>query len=164
MIHTGILREHAMRLNSTTECSRIARDQFPATCGGTMPLMKTLDDTQNMTIRVCAPGDYSKSPWTLSRDRQDITEELYVDVWFPGNTTLIPKYAGSIYIPLSNFTTSCTTSTTRGYFELPNYRNDYLAQQLLDQWPDNETMWSEWNDYIWKNGYTLPSTMYVRLD
>lgn len=151
-----------MRLNSTTECSRIARDQFPATCDGTMPLIKTLDDTKNMTVRVCAPGDYGRSPWTLSRDRQDITEELYVDVWFPGDATLIPK-SSAFYYPLSNFTTSCTTTTTRGYFELPNYRNDYLTQPLENQWPDNETMWSEWNDYVWKQGYTVPSTMYVQL-
>lgn len=128
-----------------------------------MPLIKTLGDTKNVTIRICAPGDYGKSPWTLSRGRQDITEELYVDVWFPGDTALIAKYAGPAYVPLSNFTTSCSTTTTRGYFELPNYRNDYLAQPLEDQWPDNETMGSEWNDYIWKNGYTVPSAMYVPL-
>jgi hypothetical protein len=75
-LNTGILREHALRLNSTTECSRIAGDQFPTTCGGTMPLTRTLDDPQNITIRICAPGNYGESPWTLSRNRQDITEEL----------------------------------------------------------------------------------------
>ena len=148
-----------MRLNSTTECSRIARDQFPATCEGTMPLIKTLDDPKNITIRICAPGNYGKSPWTLSRDRQDITEELYVDVWFPDNTTIVPPYTGLANIRPSNFTTSCTTTTTRGYFELPNYRNNYLVQPLEDKWPDNETMWSEWNDYILNDGYTVPSTM-----
>lgn len=128
-----------------------------------MPLIKTLDDPKHITIRICAPGDYGKSPWTLSRDRQDITEELYVDVWFPGNATILPTYAGVVDYWISNFTTSCTTTTTRGYFELPNYRNDYLAQPLNDKWPDNETMWSEWNDYIFDNGYTVPSTMYVQL-
>ena len=148
-----------MRLNSTTECSRIARDQFPATCEGTMPLIKTLDDPKNITIRICAPGTYGKTPWTLSRDRQDITEELYVDVWFPGNTTIISEYPVGVDTRLSNFTTSCTTTTTRGYFELPNYRNKYLAQPLGDKWPDNETMWSEWNDVIWNAGYTVPSAM-----
>lgn len=148
-----------MRLNSTTECSRIARDQFSATCEGTMPLIKTLDDPKNITIRICAPGDYGTSPWTLSRDRQDIAEELFVDVFFPGNTTILPEYAGLVDYRLSNFTTSCTTTTTRGYFELPNYRNDYLAQPLTEKWPDNETMWNEWNDYIWNDGNTVPSTM-----
>ena len=124
-----------------------------------MPLVKTLDDPKNITIRICAPGDYGTSPWTLSRDRQDIAEELFVDVFFPGNTTILPEYAGLVDYRLSNFTTSCTTTTTRGYFELPNYRNKYLAQPLEDEWPDNETMWSEWNDVIWNAGYTVPSAM-----
>jgi hypothetical protein len=130
-----------------------------------MPLTKTLDGPKNITIRICAPGHYYKSPWTLSRNRQDITGELYVDVWFPDNTTIIPEYARLVHYRISNFTTSCTTTTTRGYFELPNYRNDYLAQPLNDKWPDNGTMWSEWNDYILNDGYsyTVPSTMYVQL-
>jgi hypothetical protein len=67
--------------------------------------------------------------------------------------------SGAVDTRLSNFTTSCTTTTTRGYFELPNYRNKYLAQPLEDEWPDNETMWSEWNDVIWNAGYTVPSAM-----
>jgi hypothetical protein len=128
-----------------------------------MPLSKTIDDPKNITIRICAPGHYGKLPWTLSRDRQDITEELYVDVWFPGDTNIIPEYAGLVDFRISNFTTLCTTTTTRGYFELPNYRNGYLTQPLNDKWPDKETMWSEWNDYIWNHTYTVPSTMYVQL-
>jgi hypothetical protein len=150
---TGILREHAMRLNSTTQCSRLTRDQFPTTCPGERPLVKSLDDPQNMTVRICAPGDYGNSPWGLSRDRQDIVEELYVDVFIPYNSNLSEwSQTATLY----NFTTVCVTNTTRGYFELPNYRNKYLAQPLEDKWPDNKTMWEEWNDYVLDGNYGVP--------
>ncbi|KAI9872263.1 MAG: hypothetical protein M1830_001848 [Pleopsidium flavum] len=94
--HTGILREHSLSLNSSLSCQSIPEDQFPTTCPGTGPFTaryaastrsKTSEESQypssEFRIRVCAPVDQSRSPWNLSRNTQDITEEIYLNFTSP---------------------------------------------------------------------------------
>lgn len=153
---TGVLREHAMRLNSSVECTLIDRSAFPSACVGDLPLVKSFSRSSNMSIDICVPGDYSKNPWSLSRDRQNLTEELYVDVFVPYESKLNGYFDDTFY----NFTAHCTANTSRGYFELGNYRNNYTAGPLIDKWPDNETMWKDFNDYQGAlAGYNVPQTM-----
>jgi hypothetical protein len=142
---TGVLREHAMRLNTSLDCGAISSADFPETCTGDSPFEASYhfhgwdNNTSDLKVRACAPGNHSKSPWTLSRDRQDIEEETFLDV----------KTAGlfvDAYIP--SFTMKCRSSTTRGYFELGNYHNDYHPGGLIEKWPTSEEMNTEFNDYL----------------
>ena len=152
---TGILRQHAMRLNSSTNCNIIEEAHFPTTCTGTHPLVVSYisQDTPifrdpatfgNFTIDVCVPGDTHKTPWTLSRDRQTINEDMFVKVHVSAETYIEWTYYGGIE-QASNFTLHCSANTTRGYFELGNIRNDLVAGPLIDVWPDNETLWNNFN-------------------
>lgn len=152
---TGVLREHVMRLNSSAECKTIDEVAFPKTCDGPDPLMASYSSQVkaprylynstgfgNFNIDVCVPGNLSASPWTLSRDRQDITEHLYIKVHVDYETVLAWDLFGSSPV---NFTVHCTANTTRGYFELPNFRNDFTAGLLLEKWPDTETLENDFN-------------------
>ncbi|KAI0199487.1 hypothetical protein F4808DRAFT_471499 [Astrocystis sublimbata] len=137
--NTGVLREHAIRLNSSVHCELILHSDFPSPCPGGKPF-KTHVKRQLVELRVCAPGNMSAFPFTPSRNRQDITEDLYLDLQvFPDLD--IPD------IDSYNFTTHCTASTSRGYFELGNVQNKFAYGQLLDKWPSPEYIAHETNDF-----------------
>lgn len=153
--NTGVLREHIMRLNSSAECNAIDASAFPQTCDGADPLVVSYssqvdpadfdnDKPKNFTIDICVPGNLSASPWTLSRDRQDITEDLYINVHIDSATLQSWGYWSSAP-SATNFTVHCTGKTTRGYFELPNYHNEFTTGPLLEKWPDNETLQNDFN-------------------
>ena len=148
---TGVLREHVMRLNSTAECTTIDEAAFPSPCNGPDPLIVSYGPGTNsgnytginLSIDVCVPGNQSASPWTLSRDRQDIVEDLYIKV----HSQPCRPHCGSIndgQLPI-NFTVYCQANTTRGYFELPNFQNGFTPGHLLEKWPDNETLFKDFN-------------------
>ncbi|KAI1084089.1 hypothetical protein F5B20DRAFT_526672 [Whalleya microplaca] len=146
-IDTGVLRYHAMRLNSSINCSPLAREEYPSTCTGDRPFTSDsvirTNGTDALQIRWCNPGAYDTTPWSLSRSRQDITEEVFLDVFVP--------WDGSFRKTLGlngNFTVHCTASTTRGYFELPNYYNGFQAGPLIEKWPSQEVLETEFNDAI----------------
>ncbi len=102
-------------------------------------------------LRVCVPGEYGVHPWNLTRHRQDLAEELFLDVLAPVN------YINLGYLR-SNFTLHCHAGTTRGYFELGNYRNNYTYGPLLSQWPALAEMEMEFNDYLdWRSKDLVPS-------
>lgn len=146
---TGVLRYLATRLNSSITCENIPSTSFPATCAGSRPFFgdATLTSEQkngrppgSVHIRWCAPGAYDVSPWTLSRDRQDIVEEFFVDVWASEYIEVIS------YGEDSNFTTHCSAKTTKGYFELPNNYNQHHPGPLLERWPSREDLAANFND------------------
>lgn len=155
---TGILREHAMRVNSSVSCEHIARTAYPTNCSGTNPFQDSFFNS-NISIRVCAPGNTNVSPWTFSRNRQDIQEEFFLD-YMVTNDTVAASFGdyNDLYYPLFNYTIHCTSQSTRGYFELGNYHNEYTPGPLMQTWPDNQTMWDEYNDYLGVSGnYYVPS-------
>ncbi|KAK3719604.1 hypothetical protein LTR37_004141 [Vermiconidia calcicola] len=155
---TGILREHAIRLNSSVTCEDIATESFPVQCEGSRPFVTSYDRTGNMSLKICVPGDYTVSPWSLSRDRQDIEEHFFIQakVYYIDDVQRFREY--------TNWT---TPKTTRGYFELGNVRNGFQAGLLLDKWPDIATLTENFNDYLNKHqGYSdlddnhnMPSTV-----
>ena len=158
---TGVLREHAIRLNSSAQCLLISRAEFPTLCPGSNPFAAEYSlnlSEYNMDFSVCSPGNRSEPPWTISRDRQDISEELYLDIFMPN------WIQGNPNTPGGNFTLHCTSNSTRGYFELGNYQNDYIFGPLLTSWPNNTNVENDFNDYILvDNGYGLPSSSYATL-
>jgi hypothetical protein len=146
---TGVLRQHIARLNSSVTCERIERSAFPSPCPGEKPFTRTLSHEKNLT-RICVPGKRGSSPWTMSRSRQDIHEELFLDI-------LEECELGTLRLNdfrnlTSDFTLHCTAATTRGYFELGNYRNNQTWGPLLSTWPSPEEMQSEYNDYFSYHG------------
>ncbi|KAJ5827341.1 hypothetical protein N7447_004104 [Penicillium robsamsonii] len=136
---TGVLREHAIRLNSSAVCEKIPPAEFPSTCLRKRPF-KTSFSHPLLDIRVCVPGEYGVFPWTLSRHRQDINEHLFLDV--------VDRRNVGLSLSIANFTLHCTASTTRGYFELGNYMNSQVYGPLIDRWPDAETMVENFNDEL----------------
>lgn len=133
---TGILRQHAMRLNSSIKCDNISANDFPTPCPGEHPFVTDWShehESTHLSLRVCAPGDYRQTAWTHSRDRQDIREELYIDV---STTTLDDSW-----------TIRCLGATSRGYFELGNHFNGQVPQPLLTKWPALEEMRQNFVDY-----------------
>ncbi len=153
---TGVLREHAIRMNSSVNCGSSDPANFPSICPGAFPFTTSYEVNRTdlglqLLVRICAPGNYQESPWSRSRDRQDVKEELYIDL--SASPTFDPGLNVSIY---------CTASTTRAYFELGNYFNGYVHQPLLEHWPDPDTMLTDFNDIMSDSDKNqIPSRMYV---
>ncbi|GKZ18939.1 hypothetical protein AbraIFM66951_001899 [Aspergillus brasiliensis] len=149
--NTGVMPQHAIRLNSTSACEAVHPSEFPQTCPGDRPFVANLTAPDTLDIRICAPGTFGQTPWTRSRDRQDISEELWIDV--------VPLLTG-FEINQSNFTLRCTTNTTRGYFEINNYRNGNNPGPLLEKWPSQEVLKHDFNDYLgMEGGSATPSVI-----
>ena len=152
---TGVLRQHAIRLNSTVACYSIAASDVPNPCPGPLPFSTSyqgssrgLDDDAmgNASIRVCVPGQYGQSPWTVSRDAQTISEDLYIDVDTSNFAFAYVTENETSSIPRS-FSIQCTVETTRGYFELGNEYNGNIPQPLLSKWPTPWETEHEFNDF-----------------
>lgn len=148
---TGVLREHAIRLNSSVHCEYIAQTDFPTPCPGGRPL-DTHIQRPNVNVSICAPGNMTRFPFTPSRNRQDITEDLYIDFAVAPGSTSYPIQE------FDNFTIHCNASTSRGYFELGNSNNNYVYGPLIDSWPDNETMARDFNDVRGPGAYWAAPT------
>ncbi|KAM0796359.1 hypothetical protein BDR22DRAFT_976251 [Usnea florida] len=127
---TGVLRNLALRLNISVGCTLVPQSDFPSTCPGDYPLSQTFSNininVSNPNIpryraRICAPGNVGYSPWKNTADRQDISEEFWLDYEDGG----------------SNYTQHCYGNSTLGYFELPNYWNGHVAGPLLNTVPPN---------------------------
>lgn len=135
-ISTGTKRYHVMRFNSTVECRVLSKDRFPADCPGDKPYSTSITartNTSTSELRVCVPGTWGTSPWTLSRNRQDIEEEAYLQIF--GN--LNKDNSSTIH---------CSSTTTRGYFELGNYRTYGIYGPLLEHWPSPDVIKKDFND------------------
>lgn len=129
---TGVLREHAIQLNSTISCEP---HDFPSVCKGKGP--STLEiRRRRVSLSVCVPGEMGESPWSLSRNRQDIQENLYIA--YNISVTVTERLA---------ITMRCSVNASLGYFELPNIMNGGRSGSLLQTWPDNKTIHEEFNDY-----------------
>ncbi|KAJ4311815.1 hypothetical protein N0V94_007757 [Neodidymelliopsis sp. IMI 364377] len=140
---TGVLREHLMRMNSSVQCKEIEKSTFPSPCQGENPFVARLQKSKDTDIRVCVPGKVGAFPWKLSRNRQDITEEIYLDLW-DGDLSGWPSPS---FRNISG-TIRCEVKTTRGYFELGNSLNNDTYGPLLDQWPNYEQMRNDFNDFV----------------
>lgn len=140
---TGVLREHIMRLNSSIQCMEIDRALFPEKCAGKRPFATSFLGVGGMDIRICIPGEYGSFPWSQNRSRQDISEEIFLDLRVLDDDPLWQAITDQV-----NATVHCVAGTTRGYFELGNYRNNNEYGKLLHRWPTPEEMSSSYHDWI----------------
>ena len=143
---TGVLRQHAIRFNSSSRCDRIPYpDSLDVpSCSGDLPFEFNFNYSTKLVVSVCATGTYGVSPWSLSRDRQDIAEEFFIHV---------TRHIGNESTEFPLIAEHCKVNTTRGYFEIGNYHNDYAYGPLLETWPDANDMESSFNDALPEGEY-----------
>lgn len=144
--NTGVLREHAIRLNTSVSCEMVPRSSYPDICPGDRPLVGEFSSTETRN-RYCVAGDYTTVPWTIDRHRQDIVEEMWVDNYIPYGSpiSLLSSFAES---SVNNITVHCAANTTRGYFELPNFHNKDTPGTLLEEWPSQHVLDRDFNDVV----------------
>ena len=127
---TGLMTQFMPRMNSSISYTEVSEAEFPPNCD-TIPGAYYTDFIYNETVlnlKVCMPNDLNYSPWKSTRDRQDISETMFLHagygIHYPGNpVTSAPNPA--------NATFKLVVNTTLGYFELPNYNNSGIAGPLL---------------------------------
>lgn len=153
---TGVLPQHAMRMNNSLACEQMEFDDVPNDCPGQRPftsrfLFGDLADLENSTLtnfelRVCVPGNFIQSPWRNSREAETITEEIFLgmNITDTGPVALDPGFGGGY--GHGPFGLHCTANTTRGYFELGNAYNDFTPQPLLERFPRRQEM-PRFSDY-----------------
>ncbi|KAL2871693.1 uncharacterized protein BJX67DRAFT_342817 [Aspergillus lucknowensis] len=126
---SGLFQQFAPRINSSLSWEPISKEDFPIDCRGNNSFFRryTAQSTESdedfyYTASVCMPGNLSASPFAYTRDRQDFSETLYVDLSYRASET-------------RNITFQWTLSTTAGYFELPSSINDRSPGPLLPKDP-----------------------------
>lgn len=133
---TGTRRHHAMRFNSSVKCELVNEEQFPTNCAGKKPFdtyTKVQNDTSSTEFRVCMPGEWGKFPWTLSRTRQDVEEEAYMQLLIHSEHNISSTF-------------HCSSVSTRGSFELGNYRTGGQYGPLMTHWPSPDVMERDFDD------------------
>jgi hypothetical protein len=70
---TGMYRQHALRMHSTSSCDDIQASEYPASCSGKeYRRLEASYDNANLTVKVCVPHMWSDdSPWNETHNRQD---------------------------------------------------------------------------------------------
>ena len=140
----GVLRQYAPRINSNATVQIIERDEYPLDCGSDDDnLFASYSSvytrypnnahlySRSFEISACMVVSSTVSPWTETRNRQNFTETLYINVTNPDI-----DYSTS---PLANGTLfRISLNTTAGYFELPSYMNNQTAGPLLDTDPTGD--------------------------
>ncbi|KAJ5175617.1 uncharacterized protein N7482_001494 [Penicillium canariense] len=177
--NTGLLRQFAPRVNSTASSETILADQFPTNCSteaGALYLdyQTTYTDRKSTYISeisnhsyygliACMPASSTKSRWQMTRNRQDFTEVLYLNLTGSDIATSSSDAAEYLY--------KITVSTTSGYFELPNYMNNNTPGPLLESDPEDlcdekcmnqssRDSWQTWNyKYARRSTTTNTSTL-----
>ncbi|KAJ5833675.1 hypothetical protein N7474_001986 [Penicillium riverlandense] len=131
--NTGVLRQFAPRVNSSTTSSSIEAAQWPANCdlidnAFFASYSGVFDGDYSWVVTACMPADVTQSPWSSTRDRQEFTETLYLNISVPQAI----QYEGT---PTGGALFEINVTTTAGYFELPNYMNDEIPGPLLESDP-----------------------------
>jgi hypothetical protein len=112
--------QYAPRINTTVEYTNVTLEEFPSRCTpGRGDVFFAEYSLRYAHLAACIPSNISSSPWAITHNRQDITEDLFLNV----SSTRGDSYA--LY--------RATAKSSLGYFELPSVHNDYNAGPLLDE-------------------------------
>jgi hypothetical protein len=154
--HTGVLQQFALRINSSATSRSIAAAEFPSGCNSNSSgffanyssLLLYESIPYYWAIAACMPNVTSKSPWVETRDRQEFSESLYLNISIrDSNVQTTALSAGSALYEI-------TLRTTAGYFELPNFINNATPGALLESDPTpncNKTCIRQINQYSYYN-------------
>ncbi|KAF5228881.1 hypothetical protein FAUST_10783 [Fusarium austroamericanum] len=131
---TGILREHAMRINSSISCKA---GNVPPTCLGPTPFFTIFNRTGFATSGIkaieCVEGNQSADMW------------LRLEVAQQSDGSRVDGQA--LRQDVTAFNLSCRASSTRGYFEMGNQWNNRVFEPLLNEWPTRDDIRTNFNDY-----------------
>lgn len=78
------------------------------------------------------------SPWKDTRNREEISEEAYIDLSSLNLATMHTDISMTLH---------CSAQTARGFFEMGNHRNDLTYGPLMDKWED-EGPYPEESKYV----------------
>ena len=176
--NTGVLRNLATRMNTSIDCHLIPQSDFPATCPNKNGFFREFSNIANDSDpypfysgilypghpryrgRICVPVRELESPWINIADRQDIQEDLWID--FQSSNPTHPKGFGGYYLGLAervNFIQRCTSNSTLGFFELPNYWNGQTVGPLLTQVSSSGRNETYDNFYsMMRSSYSIPDS------
>ncbi|KAM0722938.1 hypothetical protein Q7P37_001136 [Cladosporium fusiforme] len=142
---TGLIRQYLLRLNSTAHRDVITEAEFPANCDSIPDAFYaryagnvSTDDELGpgvWSLEACMPTNATESPWLPTRDRQDFSEHLYLNI--SADDPYNDDTPGGYF--------KVTLNTTAGYFELPNYMNGQQPGPLLDHDPTDSCRAPEGN-------------------
>ncbi|KAJ5355679.1 hypothetical protein N7517_010288 [Penicillium concentricum] len=130
--NTGLIQQFLPRINSSTRYESISAEDYPEDCDkrkGAFSVnygKENHDEAGRLTawgLEACMPANVKNTPWNNTRDRQDFTEELYL------NVTIVGQLSSRSLFKIA-------LETTAGYFELPNYMNGQVAGPLLEKCPE----------------------------
>ncbi|KAL4916549.1 hypothetical protein BDW62DRAFT_202538 [Aspergillus aurantiobrunneus] len=140
---TGVLRQHAVRMDTNVTCT--LDENFSETCPGERPFTTDFSSPA-LEVSVCAEGSYDSVPWRNTREAQNVTERLWLHIKanFSATDQSVTWSGRQI---ADNFTMRCDSVSRRGWFELGNYQNGYAHQPMLETWPDDEAMQTQFNDF-----------------
>lgn len=161
--NTGLIQQFAPRINSTARFENITEDAFPTGCdqvpdGFFVEYSNTTtpySTDQTWAVQACMPVNVTDSPWKSTRNRQDFSEVMYL------NITMTPTSLQRTNAPENAFY-RLTLDTTAGYFELPNYMNGEVAGPLLESDPVDlcgaNCASQGWDDseYVYKTSFISP--------
>ena len=141
-MNTGLYEQYVPRINNSVSYTSISPADFTRSCsqipsGGLYTehsvdaryISNIMDESHSpsrFTLQICMPADLSISPWQSTRDQQEISEHLYLNVSYRKQGVDYNKPPSAYHI---------VVNSTMGYFELPNYRNQGTAGPLLAQDP-----------------------------
>ncbi|KAL9621641.1 MAG: hypothetical protein Q9160_003893 [Pyrenula sp. 1 TL-2023] len=150
--NTGLVKEHSLRLNSSINCQAVSDSEYPDICSGfetsTSTHLPDSEDSANadrsFEFKVCAPGSDQPFPWKLVRDRQEISDSVFMQL----NSDGLAYLSGTLDLPDAKraVTVRCSTETTTGYFTLPNKVDTPLAGPILEGF--NLSAASDFTQYI----------------
>ncbi|CAG7988839.1 unnamed protein product [Penicillium salamii] len=147
--NTGVLRQYAPRLNSSAQVESLSLSELPAVCNTDRSFHVSYQGT-DWAVQACYPlktypnstdglyplGQerslrYDESPWRQTRDRQDVSEELFLGLKLKNQSRTVGPESTRFFEQAWKI----TASTTSGWFELPNYMNSGKPGALEDKDP-----------------------------
>lgn len=125
------IAQYAPRMNSSVIYVNITENEFKENCrnetdnGGFYAKYGVDTESLRFKFEACMPTDLRNTPWKVTRDRQDITEKLYLGLGLYG---ISGASLDMVYWKLE-------VGTSLGYFELPSEQNNNKPGRLLDKDP-----------------------------
>lgn len=123
------IAQYAPRISSSISYTAITPDEFTKNCrnetdkGWFYAKYERDEEYRTVSLEACMPVDLRKSPWNVTRDRQDLEEELYLNILSSTSSDTGPTYW------------KASAKSSLGYFELPSEANGNTQGELLDKDP-----------------------------
>lgn len=152
--HTGVIRQFTPRFSSDGKVEVVPPAGMPLGCdsiphafyvhyassqpsgedSNSSASSPSRDEPRNWSIQACMPTDQSVSSWKDTYLRHEFVKELYLNISIIGY--YLKRRNGQYLAEVDSRVLKITSSTTAGFFELPNYMNGGRSNRLLNGDPD----------------------------